>query len=81
MPADHRAQRAAGADLYTLHARALADLQPDLIVTQDLCRGLRHPSGQVEQALADSGRGTRRPGTTPGHHRRSGPPRGVWPAP
>ncbi len=33
-----RAQLAAGADLYTLHARALADLAPDLILTQDLCR-------------------------------------------
>jgi iron complex transport system substrate-binding protein len=47
-----RAQRAAGADLYTLHARALADLQPDLILTQDLCRVCALPSGQVEQALA-----------------------------
>jgi iron complex transport system substrate-binding protein len=47
-----RAQRAAGADLHTLHAQALADLQPDLIVTQDLCRVCALPSGQVEQALA-----------------------------
>jgi len=47
-----RAQRAAGADLYTLHARALADLQPDLILTQDLCRVCALPSGQVERALA-----------------------------
>jgi iron complex transport system substrate-binding protein len=47
-----RAQRAAGADLYTLHARALADLRPDLILTQDLCRVCALPSGQVEQALA-----------------------------
>jgi hypothetical protein len=31
-----RAQLAAGADLYTLHADALANLEPDLIVTQDL---------------------------------------------
>src|SRR5215471_7256899 len=29
---------AAGHDLYTLHERALAELQPDLILTQDLCR-------------------------------------------
>jgi iron complex transport system substrate-binding protein len=47
-----RAQRAAGADLYTLHARALAGLRPDLILTQDLCRVCALPSGQVEQALA-----------------------------
>src|SRR6266702_7656990 len=46
-----RAQRAAGADLYTLHARALADLRPDLILTQDLCRVCALPSGQVEDAL------------------------------
>src|SRR6478672_7917278 len=31
-------QLAVGADLYTLHADALAGLEPDLILTQDLCR-------------------------------------------
>ncbi len=46
-----RAQLAAGADLYTLHAQALADLQPDLILTQDLCRVCALPSGRVEDAL------------------------------
>jgi ABC-type hemin transport system substrate-binding protein len=46
-----RAQLVAGADLYTLHAQALADLQPDLILTQDLCRVCALPSGQVEDAL------------------------------
>ncbi len=46
-----REQLAAGADLYTLHAQALADLQPDLILTQDLCRVCALPSGHVEQAL------------------------------
>ena len=46
-----RAQLAAGADLYTLHARALADLRPDLILTQDLCRVCALPSGRVEDAL------------------------------
>ena len=46
-----RAQLAAGADLYTLHAQALADLRPDLILTQDLCRVCALPSGHVEQAL------------------------------
>ena len=33
-----RARLAAGEDLYTLNARALAELAPDLILTQDLCR-------------------------------------------
>lgn len=46
-----RAQLAAGADLYTLHAQALAALHPDLILTQDLCRVCALPSGHVEQAL------------------------------
>jgi iron complex transport system substrate-binding protein len=46
-----RAQLAAGADLYTLHARALADLRPDLILTQDLCRVCALPSGHVDDAL------------------------------
>ena len=46
-----RAQTAAGADLYTLHARALADLEPELILTQDLCRVCALPSGRVEDAL------------------------------
>jgi iron complex transport system substrate-binding protein len=46
-----RAQLAAGADLYTLHAQALAELQPDLILTQDLCRVCALPSGHVEDAL------------------------------
>jgi iron complex transport system substrate-binding protein len=46
-----RTQLAAGADLYTLHARALADLRPDLILTQDLCRVCALPSGHVEDAL------------------------------
>jgi iron complex transport system substrate-binding protein len=46
-----RAQVAAGADLYTLHARALAELAPDLILTQDLCRVCALPSGHVSDAL------------------------------
>jgi iron complex transport system substrate-binding protein len=40
-----------GEDLYTLHARALAELAPDLILTQDLCRVCALPSGQVSDAL------------------------------
>jgi iron complex transport system substrate-binding protein len=46
-----RTQMAAGADLYTLHAEALAELEPDLILTQDLCRVCALPSGRVEDAL------------------------------
>ena len=45
------AQLDAGADLYTLHAQALARLKPDLILTQDLCRVCAIPSGHVEDAL------------------------------
>ena len=46
-----RAQLASGADLYTLRAEALAALEPDLILTQDLCRVCALPSGHVEDAL------------------------------
>jgi iron complex transport system substrate-binding protein len=46
-----RTELASGADLYTLHTEALATLQPDLILTQDLCRVCALPSGHVEDAL------------------------------
>src|SRR5690348_3652807 len=46
-----KTQLAAGADLYTLHADALAGLDPELILTQDLCRVCALPSGHVDQAL------------------------------
>jgi iron complex transport system substrate-binding protein len=46
-----RGQLAAGNDLYTLDAGALARLRPDLILTQDLCRVCALPSGHVEDAL------------------------------
>ncbi|MFI7578639.1 ABC transporter substrate-binding protein [Micromonospora sp. NPDC049497] len=46
-----RTRAAAGEDLYTLHADALAGLDPDLIITQDLCRVCALPSGQVAEAL------------------------------
>jgi iron complex transport system substrate-binding protein len=46
-----RARMAAGEDLYTLHADALAALDPDLILTQDLCRVCAIPSGHVTDAL------------------------------
>ena len=42
---------AADGNLYTLHEQALAELQPDLILTQDLCAVCALPSGQVEAAL------------------------------
>ena len=50
-----RTQLAAGGDLYTLHADALAGLAPDLILTQDLCRVCALPSGHVDEALAHLG--------------------------
>ncbi|GAA3227893.1 ABC transporter substrate-binding protein [Dactylosporangium siamense] len=50
-----RGQFAAGADLYTLHAGALAALDPQLILTQDLCRVCALPSGHVEDALKHLG--------------------------
>jgi iron complex transport system substrate-binding protein len=46
-----RAQLAAGQDLYTLHADALAALAPELILTQDLCRVCALPAGHVQEAL------------------------------
>jgi iron complex transport system substrate-binding protein len=46
-----RAQLAAGRDLYTLDAQALAALEPDLILTQDLCRVCALPSAQIQDAL------------------------------
>jgi iron complex transport system substrate-binding protein len=46
-----RAQAAAGADLYHLHHDALADLSPDLVLTQDLCWVCAVPSASVSDAL------------------------------
>ncbi len=46
-----KTQLAAGADLYTLHADALAGLDPQLILTQDLCRVCALPSEHVADAL------------------------------
>ena len=46
-----RERLAAGEDLYTLHADALAALAPELILTQDLCRVCALPTGHVEEAL------------------------------
>lgn len=50
-----RARVAAGEDLYTLHAGALAGLAPDLVITQDLCQVCALPAGTVRDALAHLG--------------------------
>ncbi|MCF6509375.1 cobalamin-binding protein [Blastococcus sp. MG754426] len=50
-----RRRLAAGEDLYTLHAGALADLAPDVVLTQDLCRVCALPAGHVGDALAHLG--------------------------
>lgn len=50
-----RTQLSSGGDLYTLHADALAGLEPDLILTQDLCRVCALPSGHVDEALTHLG--------------------------
>ncbi|WP_037063667.1 ABC transporter substrate-binding protein [Pseudonocardia acaciae] len=47
-----RTRLAAGADLYTLHADALAGLDPQLILAQDLCRVCALPSDRVTDALS-----------------------------
>ena len=46
---------AAGEDLYTLHADALAGLAADVVITQDLCRVCAIPSDQVDDALIHLG--------------------------
>jgi iron complex transport system substrate-binding protein len=46
-----RAEIAAARDLYTLDEGALAELDPDLILSQDLCRVCALPTGQVDAAL------------------------------
>ena len=50
-----RAQLASGADLYHLREDALADLDPDLVLTQDLCRVCAVPTRDVDAALAHLG--------------------------
>ena len=50
-----RERLAAGDELYTLHADALAGLAPDLIFTQDLCRVCALPSGHVDAAIEHLG--------------------------
>jgi iron complex transport system substrate-binding protein len=46
-----KGQLAAGEDLYTLRAGALAGLEPELILTQDLCQVCALPSDHVSDAL------------------------------
>jgi iron complex transport system substrate-binding protein len=50
-----RTQAAAGANLYTLDAGALAGLAPDLVLTQDLCWVCALPSATVDDALRHLG--------------------------
>ncbi len=53
--AEVRARLAAGADLYTLDEGALSALDPDLVVTQDLCAVCALDSTEVDDALAHLG--------------------------
>jgi iron complex transport system substrate-binding protein len=50
---DRRVAAAVAADdpLYTLDVAAFAELRPDVILTQDLCRVCAVPAGQVDAAL------------------------------
>jgi iron complex transport system substrate-binding protein len=50
-----REQRAAGRDLYTLDEGALAELAPDVVLSQDLCRVCALPGGDVDAALTHLG--------------------------
>lgn len=50
-----RQRLAAGDDLYTLDEAALAQCDPDLILSQDLCRVCAVPSGNVDEAVARLG--------------------------
>ena len=47
-----RARLAAGEELYSLDDAALARCNPDLILSQDLCRVCAVPSGEVDLAVA-----------------------------
>ncbi len=50
-----RARMAAGEDLYTLDEGALRSIDPDLVVTQDLCAVCAVDISEVDQALAHLG--------------------------
>jgi hypothetical protein len=45
----------AGGPVYRIDAERIAEIQPDLILTQDLCAVCAVPSGQVDDALAQLG--------------------------
>lgn len=47
-----RTMLAAGDELYTINDEALARCNPDLILSQDLCRVCAVPSGEVDLAMA-----------------------------
>jgi iron complex transport system substrate-binding protein len=49
--AEVRSRMAAGEDLYTLDADALRAIDPDLVLTQDLCAVCAVDVGEVDQAL------------------------------
>jgi iron complex transport system substrate-binding protein len=53
--AEVRARLAAGADLYTLDEGALRDIDPDIVVTQDLCAVCAVDITEVDQALEHLG--------------------------
>lgn len=53
-----KAAMADGRELYTLDRELLASLEPDLIVTQDLCQVCALPAGSVAEALAELGLST-----------------------
>jgi iron complex transport system substrate-binding protein len=53
--AEVRARMAAGEDLYTLDEGALRDIDPDVVVTQDLCAVCAVDIKEVDQALAHLG--------------------------
>ena len=53
--AEVRARLAAGQDLYTLDEGALRDIDPDLVVTQDLCAVCAVDITEVDQALEHLG--------------------------
>ena len=50
-----RARLAAGEDLYTLDEGALRDIEPDLVVTQDLCAVCAVDIDEVDKALEHLG--------------------------
>ena len=54
-----RATMETGAPIYTLDADLIRDIDPDLVLAQDLCRVCAVPSGHVEEALDRIGRRAR----------------------